>query len=323
MDVSARANGGTQRAAAAAGLRASLSKRIQAYVAGNGERDTALEGLNFASLHAPTPPVAYLYPPSLSLIVSGKKRVRLGSDDYAYDESTFLLTSVNLPTITEVTGASPRVPYVSLRMTLDVPVVRDFITGAAIATPRHGRGMPLATGATTVPLLQAVDRLLDIVDDAQALAHLGPLIQQEIVYRILTGTAGARLREIMIPDSGSYRAAQALAWIKDNHARRLSMEALASQVGLGVSTLHKHFREMTGMTPLNYQKQLRLLEARRLLVMETADAGTVAARVGYESTSQFSREYRRMFGDPPIRNAADIRTRLLAGDVRPRKGPPT
>lgn len=312
MTVCPRASDDLETAAAAARLRSSLSARMQAYVGGNSERATGLEGLSIASLYAPTPPVAYMYPPSLSLIVSGRKRVRLGDDDYTYDEKNFLLTSVNLPTITEVTDASPGAPYVSLRMTLDVPVVRDFVTRAAITATDAGRGTPLATGPTTVDLLRAVDRLIDIVDDPQALDHLGPLIQQEIVYRILTGSAGARLRDIMIPDSGSYRAAKALAWIRDNYAVQMQVKALASQVGLGVSTLHKHVRQMTGMTPLSYQKQFRLLEARRLLVMDREDAAMVGSRVGYESTSQFSREYRRMFGAPPARNAAEIKARLLA-----------
>jgi AraC-like DNA-binding protein len=299
-------------------LRTALAEKVRRFVGTPGERETPIDGLSFAMLFKPTAPIAYLYPPSLSLIVSGTKKVRLGSDEYVYDSSRFLITSVNLPTVTEVLSASEHSPYVALRMRLDVPLILNFMTNACLSVNQVVRSQPLAMGTTSASLLDAVKRLLDIMDDPQALRHLGPLIQQEIAYYILISSAGGRLREIMIPNTGSYRAAKAIAWIQENFAAALRIEELASHVGLGVSTLHKHFREMTAMSPLHYQKQLRLLEARRLLTVEMMEATMVAVQVGYLSPSQFNREYKRMFGDPPIRSMTAIRARLLGESGSPR-----
>lgn len=291
-----------------------LMAKIQRYMERHGERqrerDTPLAGLSFALLRAPTAPVAYLYPPSLSLIISGRKRVRVGDEEYVYDRARFLLTAVNLPTVTEVLEASDSVPYIALRMALDVPAVRDFITDPHFPGTVAPRGRALAMGEVSAPMLAAVERLVDIVDDAQALRHLGPLIQREMMYYLLTSAAGRRLREIAVPDSGSYRAAKAIRWIQEHYAGPLRIDDLAAHVGLGVSTLHKHFRDMTAMSPLNYQKHLRLLEAQRLLVTERMEAAAAAWQVGYESASQFNRDYKRLFGDPPMRSVLAIRARV-------------
>jgi AraC-like DNA-binding protein len=293
-----------------AGSSTLLMAKIHRYMHGKREQDTPFAGLSFALLRAPTAPVAYLYPPSLSLIISGKKQVRVGDEEYVYDRTRFLLTAVNLPIVTEVLEASDHVPYIALRMALDVPAVRDFVSDPHFHGTVGRCGRALAMGEVSTGMLAAVERLVDIVDDAHALRHLGPLIQREMMYYILTSAAGTRLREIAVPDSGNYRAAKAIRWIQEHYVRPLRVDDLAARVGLGVSTLHKHFRDMTAMSPLNYQKQLRLLEAQRLLVTERMEASAAALRVGYESASQFNRDYKRMFGDPPIRSALAFRARL-------------
>ncbi|MDR2689828.1 MAG: AraC family transcriptional regulator [Azoarcus sp.] len=289
-------------------IRAGLAPRVAAFVGNLEERATPLPGLRFAKLTARKPPASYLYDPCISMIIRGKKRVQLGGTTYCYDESRFLLTAVNLPTVTEVLEASSEVPYVSLLMRLDLDAARKMIADMAL----QGANMPaggtaMATGPATIELFDAVRRLVDLLDKPMDLAHLGTLIQREIIYRILTSPTGARFRETVLLGTQSQRTAKAIAWLREHYTQPLKIENLAKLAGMGVSTLHHHFRAMTAMSPLQYQKHLRLHEARRILLGENVDAVTAAVRVGYESASQFNREYRRMFGAPPIRDVAPLR----------------
>ena len=289
-------------------IRAGLAHRIATFVGDGVERATSLPGLSFAKRKAPTPPTSYLYDPSISMIIRGKKRVQLGGNTYVYDESRFLLTAIKLPTVTEVLEASPEAPYLSLLMRLDLQAARQMIADVdrhEANTPAAGTAM--ATGPATLELFDAIKRLVDLLDEPQDLLHLGALIQREIIYRVLTSPAGARFRETVLLGTQSQRTARAIAWLRENYTQPLRMEDLAKLAGMGVSTLHHHFRAMTAMSPLQYQKHLRLHEARRILLGENVDAATVAVRVGYESASQFNREYRRMFGASPIRDVAPLR----------------
>lgn len=290
-------------------IRAGLAHRVGAFVGNDVERATSLPGLSFAKVRAPTPPTSYLYDPSISMIIRGRKRVQLGGSTYVYDESRFLLTAVNLPTVTEVLKASPEAPYISLLMRLDLQAARQMIADVDM----HEANMPvsgtaMATGPATLELFDAIKRLVDLLDKPRDLPHLGALIQREIIYRILTSPAGARFRETVLLGTQSQRTAKAIAWLRENYTQPLRVEALAELAGMGVSTLHHHFRAMTAMSPLQYQKHLRLHEARRILLGANVDAVTAALRVGYESASQFNREYRRMFGAPPIRDVTPLRT---------------
>ncbi|MDR1277059.1 MAG: AraC family transcriptional regulator [Candidatus Accumulibacter sp.] len=290
-------------------IRACLAPRVAAFVGDGEERATSLPGLSFSKLEKPKPPTSYLYDPSISMIIRGKKRVRLGETTYVYDESRFLLTAVNLPTTTEVLEARPDAPYLSLLMRLDLEAARQMIADLApheANTPTQGTAM--ATGPATVELFDAVKRLIDLLDKPEDLVHVGALIQREIIYRILTSPAGARFRETVLLGTRSQRTARAIAWLRENYTRRFKAEDLAELAGMGASTLYHHFRALTSMSPLQYQKHLRLHEARRILLTEDADAVTAAVRVGYESATQFNREYRRMFGAPPIRDVTALRT---------------
>jgi len=289
-------------------IRAALAPRIAAFVQTDGEQITSLPGLSFARVTKPKPPTSYLYDPSLSMIVQGRKRVRLGGTTYIYDESRFLLTAVNLPTVTEVLAASPETPYLSLLMRLDLQAARQLIADVDSHEANAPGGSAMATGPATVELFDAIGRLVDLLDKPKDIPHLGALIQREIIYRILTSSASARFRETVLLGTQSHRTAKAIAWLRENYAQPLRIEDLAKLAGMGVSTLHHHFRAMTSMSPLQYQKHLRLHEARRILLGENVDAITAAVRVGYESASQFNREYRRMFGAPPIRDVAPLRT---------------
>lgn len=303
-----------QRRNETAQIRADLATRIGAFVGTDIERMTALPGLSFARLTAPTEPSSYLYEPCLSMIIHGSKRVRLGSSTYYYDESRFLLTAVNLPTVTQVLQASPEAPYISLLMRLDLQAARQLIADVDQHASAIEHGTALATGPATAELFDAISRLVMLLDKPRDLTHLGALIQREILYRILTSSAGARFRETVLLGTRSQRTAKAIAWLRENFTQPLSVKDLASLAGMGMSTLHHHFRDMTAMSPLQYQKHLRLHEARRILLGEQVDAATAAVRVGYESATQFNREYRRMFGAPPIRDVTPLRTPARAGE---------
>lgn len=286
-----------------ASIRAELAKGIEAFVGDETERASSLPGLSFARVCQPTVPSSYLYEPSLSMIIRGRKRVQLRGTTYFYDESRFLLTAVNLPTVTQVLQASPEAPYLSLLMRLDLPTARQVMIDVDAHAPAStASGSAMATGPATVELFDAVARLIRLLDKPQDLLHVGPLIQREILYRILTSSAGLRFRETIMTGTQSQRTAKAIAWLREHYTQPLRIEELAALANMGVSTLHHHFRAMTAMSPLQYQKHLRLHEARRMLLGEEVDAATVALRVGYESATQFSREYKRIFGAPPIRD---------------------
>lgn len=289
-------------------IRTRLAASISEFVGDDEERRSALPSLSFAKVRAPTAPSAYVYEPSISMIVRGRKRVRLGSEIYTYDESRFLLTAVNLPTVTQVLEATAEAPYISLLLRLDLRAVRLTIADIATRTGWTGAtGTAMATGPAGVEIFNAVERLVAMLRAPDDLAHLGALIEKEIVYRVLRSPAGARLWDIAMTGTQSHKAAAAVSWLRENFMLPLKVEDLAALAEMGVSTLHHHFRAMTAMSPLQFQKQLRLHEARRLLLGEDIDAATAAMRVGYESATQFNREYRRLFGAPPMRDVAPLR----------------
>jgi AraC-like DNA-binding protein len=230
----------------------------------------------------------------------------LGGTTFIFDESRYLLTSLDLPVICNVIEASEKVPYLCFVLTLEMPVVRELLSREEIRAPEAPSDKPgMATGETTAELLDACCRLVDLLNTPRDIPFLSGLIQREIIYRILRGPEGARLRAIATLGDQSHRTAKAIAWVKANFAKPLRLEDLADLAGMGVSTLHHHFRALTAMSPLQYQKQLRLHAARERMLMDSLDAASAAFEVGYESATQFNREYSRLFGQPPLR---DIRT---------------
>jgi AraC-like DNA-binding protein len=247
------------------------------------------------------------------VVAQGSKRVDLGQTGFVYDESRYLLTALDLPIVSQVIEASAAKPLLAMSMKLDISLVREFLSREEVnirATASDHYAM--VTGQVTAPLLSACIRLLDLLSTPKDIPFLSDLIQREIVYRLLSGPEGARLRAIATLGDQSHQTAKAIAWIRDNYTKPLRVDYLAQIAGMGVSTFHHHFRVLTNMSPLQYQKQLRLQEARGRMLVDGLDASTVAFDVGYESVSQFSREYSRFFGLPPLR---DVRALLASGNT--------
>ena len=277
---------------------------------GSGEiLATEIPELTLYRRTAPTAPASVTYEPSVAVVVQGRKRVELGRTTFFYDESQFLLTSVDLPVISQVIEASEQRPYLCLRLKLEMPVIRELLSRAEIlvtAAPSDNAGM--TTAETTVEFLSAFCRLMDLLKTPRDIPFLSPLIQREITYRILRSAEGQRLRGIATLGDQSQRTAKVIGWIRANYAKPLRVEDLAQIAGMGVSTLHHHFRVLTSMSPLQYQKQLRLHAARQRMLLDGLDAASVAFEVGYESASQFNREYSRFFGQPPMRDVRTLRS---------------
>lgn len=285
-----------------------LGKSIARWT-GNGEQHTtAVPGLALFRRDEPTEPVTGMYEPSICLVAQGAKRVQLGDDTYVYDAHHYLITSVHLPTVVQIIEASREKPYLGLRFKFDQKEISRLMVDSNLPPPRarqSSRGM--ATGEVTLPLLTAFLRLIDLLAEEQDIPILAPVIQREIIYRLLVGDQGARLRQIASAGSQSHQIARAIGWLKDNFTQPLRIDDLAAEVRMSISTFHHHFRSMTALSPLQFQKNLRLQEARRLMLTEHLDAATAAFQVGYESPSQFSREYNRLFGAPPLRDITSLR----------------
>jgi AraC-like DNA-binding protein len=293
-----------------AGLRAEVARKIAAHMLAEGVEETAVPGLNLYRQTRPTACNSAAYEPRLLVFVQGQKRIDVGATAYLCDETSFLLTSVDLPVVSQVVAASPEKPLLGLMLKLNLQEVRKILSEEefpAPAEPAGARGM--AIGATTPELLDACSRLLDLLDAPQQIPFLGNLIEREIVYRLLCSPQGKHLRAIATVGEQSQRTAKAVAWLRTNYAKPLRVEELAAMAQMGVSTLHHHFRSLTAMSPLQYQKQLRLHVARQRMMNDGLDAASAAFEVGYESASQFNREYSRFFGQPPKR---DVKTQRLA-----------
>ena len=298
-------------------MRKGLVRRIAARAIAVGENPTGVPSLSLYRRDEPTPCFHATYEPSLSVFVQGKKRVSLGGIEYHCDESSFLLSSIDVPAVGQIVEASQQVPLLSMFLRLDMQIVREVISREDLPEPHTSvRVRGIAVGETTVGLLDACTRLIDLLDTPEDIPFLSHLIQREIVYRILRTPQGERLRAIATTGDLSHRTARAIAWLRANFDKPLRVEELAEVARMGVSTLHHQFRALTAMSPLQYQKHLRLQMARQRMLMERIDASTAAYEVGYESVSQFNREYSRFFGQPPMRDIKSLRdSRLTAIDA--------
>jgi AraC-like DNA-binding protein len=298
-------------------IRAELVRKIYPHtnpVNLEGVLNTAISGLSLFRRSEPSACTSTTYMPSLVVFAQGKKRINVGRSVLLCDESNFLLTSVDLPVVSQITAASPEVPMLGLTLKLEMPEIRRILSEESFPIADESadpRGM--SVGTASVELLSACSRLLDLLDSPKDIPFLGALIQRELIYRLLRSPQGKHLRAIATLGESSHRTAGAVAWLRVNYAKQLRVDELAALAHMGVSTFHHHFRSLTAMSPLQYQKQLRLHMARERMLNEGLDAATAAFEVGYESASQFNREYHRFFGQPPLRDVKTLRHAMAMG----------
>ncbi|MFD1773969.1 AraC family transcriptional regulator [Paenibacillus rhizophilus] len=282
-----------------------LVKRIKHHTGRDGVHKTAIPSLYFFRNSNLTKPVHRVYNPSLCFIAQGLKEVLLAQERFEYGPTNYLISSMNLPVISQVIKASPLIPYLSFRLEFSQNQILEVINDSdiQIASKEYAK-RALFVGKIESSILDAILRLTRLLDHPKDIPFLAPIYTNEILYRLLQGQYGAALAQIAMEGSSTYRIRDAIEQIINNCNKPLRIEELAETANMSISTFHRHFKEVTAMSPIQFQKQLRLQEARRLLLSESADAADVAFRVGYESASQFSREYSRMFGAPP---RADIK----------------
>jgi AraC-like DNA-binding protein len=297
-----------------------LASLVERHTGTDGQHVTGVPGLTLLRMSALGQPVHALHLPALCLIVQGAKQVLLADELYAYDASHYLVVAQDLPVMGQVVQASELSPYLCVRLDFDPAELAQCVLDWSPALPareRSSRG--LFVGTTHTALLDPVLRLVRLLDAPQDIAALAPLAMREIVYRLLGTVDGWRLAQLAQRGGQAQRVTQAIAWLRQHYAQPLSVEALARSVHMSASSLHHHFKAVTAMSPLQYQKRLRLYEARRLLLAGQDDAAGAAYRVGYQSPSQFSREYSRLFGAPPARDLREMRER--GREPRPPRAP--
>jgi AraC-like DNA-binding protein len=297
-------NEGENMSAMLSGLRVNIARLADK----EGSNETAVPGLTLYRKTEPTRPQSGMYSPCICAAVQGAKRAILGNNEYVYDARHYLVTPINLPTVVQILEASPEKPYLGLVLDLDLRTLAELMLDSALPAPQiQQQGHAMATGRLTPALLDAFKRLVDLLDNPGDIPILAPIIKREIFYRMLVGEQGARLRQMATAGSQGNRIARAIEWLKENFTQPLRIDELAAQLNMSTSTFHHHFRALTAMSPLQYQKWLRLNEARRLMLSENEDAAAAAFQVGYESPSQFSREYSRLFGNSPLRDITNLR----------------
>jgi len=290
-------------------LQTALARAIDRHTAGLSDTETAIAGLTLFRREAVMPPALCLIEPSLVMVAQGAKRLVMAGQGYGYDSERFLVTSLDLPANSEVVEASRARPCLGLGLKLDLRIVAELIAqGRLMPSRQPSADSSVGVGRLDAALLEPLHRLVRLLDDPAALPVLAPLVLREIHYRLLSGGQAPLLWHIVSAGSQSQRIAQAIDWLKLHYAEPLRIEDLADRAQMSNSTLHHHFKRLTAMSPLQYQKWLRLSEARRLMLENGADAASAAFQVGYESPSQFSREYARQFGAPPRREIEAVRS---------------
>ncbi|MFN2143382.1 MAG: AraC family transcriptional regulator N-terminal domain-containing protein [Candidatus Promineifilaceae bacterium] len=267
-----------------------------------------LEGIRFYRISHPTELNLTLSDPAFAVIAQGSKELYLGEDRYQYDPYHYCLGTVDLPITSHVIEASTERPYLSFRMELEPIVVGSIMNELGHAAKAKGSDViAMNVSALDAGLLDAVVRLVRLIDEPDEARVLAPLIKREIICRLLLSEQGERLRHIAVMGGYSSPIAKAIDQLRQNFDQPMRVEDVAQDVGMSVSSFHHQFKAVTNLTPLQFQKRLRLQEARRLMVSEDLDATSTAYRVGYNDASHFNREYKRLFGSPPLRDAERLR----------------
>lgn len=279
-----------------------LVQRAAALAPLEGVNASCVSGVSVIRASSTSQPLPALYEPCLCVVLQGRKRACLDGEMYVYDPLNYLVVSVPLPLSSQILEATPEKPYLCLRMAIDVTVIADLLGQVSPVEEQPTQGSRgLFVARTGEAMFDAVYRLVKLLGQPQDAAALGALVMREIYYRALTGELGQRLTQLCSSGAQVHRVARAIHLVKSRFDEPLSIESLARAVHMSPSSLHHHFKAVTSMSPLQFQKQIRLHEARRLMLTEGLDAASAGHRVGYESPSQFNREYRRLFGAPPRR----------------------
>ncbi|GAB2177831.1 AraC family transcriptional regulator [Dongia sp. agr-C8] len=287
-----------------------LRRHAEAHADAAGMAPTPIPGLSTVRATAPSDLVHAVSRPLVCLVVQGSKRVTIGRQDFDFSAGDSLLITADVPTVSQITKASRAQPYLSLVLELDPGVIADLI--AEMKPGPTARGAPVRVDQTEAEVAEAALRLMRLLDRPAAVPILQRALVREMHYWLLAGRHGPAIRNIAWPGGQAQRVARAVAILRAEYARPLRVERLAAEAGMSASTFHQHFRAVTSLSPLQFQKHLRLIEARRLMVSEGVQAASAAFSVGYESVSQFTREYHRMFGAPPARSTKASRARAAA-----------
>lgn len=293
-------------------LNAEIARLVARYASDDGP-ESAIEGLYLTRRCTPSGRLHVDQRPSFWLVVGGRKCLTVGDEELHYGVGDCLLVALDLPATARIVQASDADPHLCVGVAIDPARLAELmgrLPASAALAPDGVRGV--AVNPASPELLDATLRLIRLLERPQDVAAMAPLIQQEILYRLLSGPHGARLLHIAMAEGAGHRITRAVAWLREHFASPLRIEVLADHVGMSESSLHHHFKAVTNMTPMQYQKQLRLYEARRLMLVENMDVGTAGYSVGYQSPSQFSREYRRLYGLPPARDLEALRTPAAA-----------
>ena len=292
-----------------------LAKLMERYSEQDGTYATAIPSLFMTRLSNATEPKYGIYNTSLCVVAQGVKEVLLEQDRFRYSPADYLVASVDLPVIAQVIEASPEVPYLALKLEITPNDILEVLRETQIkADKKESTKRGMFVSKMKQPLLNAITRLVHLLDTPEDIPILAPLIKKEIIYTVLQGEPGGRLKQTAIEGSSTHQINTVIKHIMQNYEKSFKIEELAKIANMSVSSLYRHFTEVTTMSPIQFQKQLRLQKARGLLLSESANAADVAFRVGYESPSQFSREYSRMFGRPPKEDIKHLKKKLLTND---------
>lgn len=289
--------------------RTTLRDMIARHAKDEGVHETAVPRLTLVRASQPTEPLHAVHKPSICMIAQGRKRLKLCENLMEYGAGSHLVASLDLPVVGHVCEASAEEPYLCLRLDLDLALLGTLVLemNAPIAqTAPSCRALGVAE--TPAALHDAAVRLVALLDRPQDIPFLAPLVERELLYLLLRGEHAGLLHQMLTPNHRLQNVNRAIGWIRNNFHRPFSIDQLAQEARMSSSSLHEHFRAMTNMSPLQYQKQLRLQEARRLILTEALDAASAGRRVGYDSPSQFSREYRRQFGAPPLADVSRLKS---------------
>ena len=286
-----------------------LATLIDGNVSEDGVHPTAIPRVSLIRSSQPTEPLHVVHQPAVCFVAQGRKQVMVGDAIHVYDAAKYLVVSVEVPIVGQVLEARPSHPYLCLRLDLDPVAIGALMLDAGVAPARDSAPVSaLSLSPLSAELLDAVVRLTKLLAAPQEIPIMAPLIEREILYRLLLGDQISHLRQIALTESRMQQVSRAISWIKENFREPFSVDAVAGEARMSPSAFHQHFKAVTSMSPLQYQKQLRLQEARRLILTQTLDAAASGHAVGYDSPSQFSREYKRLFGAPPARDAAKLRS---------------